>query len=132
MTTTTTKEFVIPLENKPGTVAEVATALGKANINIIGVLVEAQGDYGVARIITSDPTKTEGWLRSTNRPFRTNDVITVNVANTPGELGRIAAKLAASGVNINAAYASTVTSGNNVGLTLAVSDVAGAQKVLNG
>ena len=127
---TTQREFVIPLENRPGTVAEVATALGKANINILGFLLEAQGDFGVARIITSDPAKTEGWLKQTARPYRTNDVITVNVPNNPGELGRITTKLAASGVNINAAYSTTAIGSNTPGITLAVSDINSARKAL--
>ena len=128
-TTTIAKEFVIPLENRPGTLAEVATALGKANVNILGFLLEAQGDFGVARIVTSDPAKTEGWLKQTSRAYRANDVVTVPAQNAPGELGRITSKLAASGVNVNAAYPSA-TAANQVGLTFAVDDVAGAKKAL--
>jgi hypothetical protein len=127
---TTQREFVIPLQNKPGTVAEIASSLGKANVNILGFLVEAQGDFGVARILTSDPAKTEGWLKQTNRLYHANDVITVNVPNNPGELGRIASKLAASGVNINAAYPTITPGSNNPSLTLAVNDIASARKVL--
>lgn len=130
MTPTTEREFVIALENRPGTVAEVASALGKANVNILGFLVEAQGEFGVARIVTSDPTKTEGWLKQTNRPYRANEVITVNVPNNPGELGRIASKLSASGININAAYATTRPGNANPGITLAVDNVPSARKVL--
>jgi hypothetical protein len=122
---TTSREFVIPLENRPGTIAEVATSLGKANVNIIGFLVEAQGEFGIARVITSDPAKTEGWLKQTNRPYRANDVVIAPVKPQPGELGRVASKLAASGVNINASYPT-----ENGGIAFAVNDVNGAKKVL--
>lgn len=129
-TPTTNKEFVLPLENRPGTFAEVATALGKANINIIGFLLEAQGDYGVARVVTSDPGKTESWLKSSSKPYRTNDVITIPVKDQAGELGRIATTLSKSGVNVNAAYPTTTP--NGFGLTFAVSDVQTAKKALQG
>jgi hypothetical protein len=126
MTTTTNREFVVPLENKPGTLAEVATALGKSNVNILGYLLEAQGDFGVARIITSEPAKTESWLKSTNRPFRVNDVVIAQVKPQPGELGRIATALAKSGVNVTASYAT------EDGLAFAVDNVATARKALGG
>lgn len=129
-TPTTNKEFVLPLENRPGTLAEVATALGKANINIVGFLLEAQGDYGIARVVTSDPGKTESWLRSSGKPYRTNDVITIPVQDKAGELGRIATTLSKSGVNITAAYPTTTPTG--LGLTFAVNDAQTAKKVLQG
>lgn len=126
----TNREFVIVLENKPGTVAEVATALGKANINIQGYLVNATGEFGTIRIVTSDPTKTESWLKSTNRVYQSHDVVTVPIQNKPGELGTFASTLAKSGVNIQASYATAVP--NGIGLTFAVNDLNSARKVLNG
>lgn len=126
-TTTTQKEFVIPLENKPGTLADVATSLGKANINIIGYLVQAQGEYGIVRMITSDPAKTEGWLKQTNRPFRMNEVVWTPVKPQPGELGRIATALSKSGVNITATYPT-----ENGGLAFCVDNVPSARKALGG
>lgn len=127
MNTTTQKEFVIPLENKPGTLAEVATSLGKANINIIGYLVQAQGEYGIVRLITSDPAKTEGWLKQTNHAYRTNEVVWTPVKPQPGELGRITTQLSNSGVNITATYPT-----ENGGLAFCVDNVQSARKVLGG
>lgn len=127
MTTTTNREFVVPLENKPGTLAEVATALGKANIDILGYLLEAQGDFGVLRIVTSEPAKTEAWLKGANRPFRANDVIIATVQPQPGELGRITTTLAKSGVNVTASYATQAG-----GLAFAVDNATTARKALGG
>ena len=129
-TPTTQKEYVIPLENRPGTLTEVTSALGKANVNILGYLLEAQGDFGVFRFTTNEPGKTESWLKSTNRPYRANDVITVPVPNNPGELGRITSTLAKSGVNVLGSYPSSIN--NQIGLTFAVNDIATAKKVLQG
>lgn len=129
-TPTTQREFVIPLENKPGTLAEVATALGKANINIQGYLLEAQGDFGVYRFIPSDPSKTEGWLKQSNRPYRTNEVITVPVMDKPGELGRLCTNLSKSGVNVTASYPTNTP--NGIGIAFCVNDVQSARKSLSG
>lgn len=129
-TTTTQKEYVIPLENKPGSLAEVTSALGKANINILGYLLEAQGEFGIFRFITNDPTKTEGWLRQASRPFRTNEVIAVSAPSNPGELGRLTTTLSKSGVNITASYPTSVN--NALGIAFAVDNLAGARKALGG
>lgn len=126
----TSREFVMPLENRPGTLAEIATALGKANVNIVGFLLEAQGDYGIVRVVTNDAGKTESWLKSSGRPYRANDVITINVQDKPGELGRIASTLAKSGVNVTAAYPTSGPKG--IGITFAVDDVGSAKKALQG
>ena len=127
MNVTTQKEFVIPLENKPGTLAEVASSLGKANVNIVGFLVQAQGEYGIIRLITNDPLKTESWLRQTNRMFHVNEVVWTPAKPQPGELGRIATTLTKSGINVTASYPT-----ENGGIAFCVNDVPGARKVLSG
>lgn len=129
-TPTTQREFVIPLENKPGTLADVASALGKSNVNVLGYLLEAQGDFGVFRFFTSDPVKAETWLKESRRPYRSNEIIVAPVPNTPGELGRIATALSKSGVNITASYPSTVNGG--VGIAFAVDNVSAAKKIISG
>ena len=126
-TTTTQKEFVIPIENKPGTFAAVASALGSANVNIVGCLVQAQGEYGIVRLITSDPAKTEAWLKQTNHAYRTNDVVWTPLSPKPGELGRVATLLSKSGINITATYPT-----ENNGMAFAVDNVPSAKKVLGG
>lgn len=103
------------------------SSLGKANINIIGYLVQAQGEYGIVRLITSDPAKTEGWLRQTNRMHHVNDVVWTPVKPQPGELGRIAATLSKSSVNITATYPT-----ENGGLAFCVDNVPSARKALGG
>lgn len=127
MNVSTQKEFVIPLENKAGTLAEVASSLGKANVNILGYLVQAQGEYGIVRLITSDAMKTENWLRQTHRMFHVNEVVWAPAKPQPGELGRIATTLSKSGINITASYPT-----ENGGIALCVNDVPGARKVLGG
>jgi hypothetical protein len=127
--TTTVKEFIVALENKPGTLAEVAGALGKANVNITGFQLQAQGDFGQFRFTTSDPAKTEGWLRTTKHAWRARDAVAAPAANKPGELGRLAQKLAASGVNVEATY-HVFPSSNESQILFSVSDVQAAVKAL--
>lgn len=128
-TATTTKEFVIVIENKPGTLGEITSALGKASINITGFQLQSQVDFGVLRLTTADPGKTESWLKGTRYAYRVRDVVTVPAKNRPGEIGRLAQTLAASGINIEAAY-HTFPSDSDARVAFAVDDVPGALKVL--
>lgn len=132
MNTTTQREFVIPLENRPGTLAEVTSALGKANINITGFLCESQGDFGVFRFIPSDPSKTEGWLKETRRPYRSNEVLVAPIPNHAGELGRVTTNLSKSGVNVLSAYPCTTPNvPNGYGIAFCVDNVPSAKKILS-
>ena len=129
MPATTSKEFVISVENEPGTLADLATALARENINIRGFLCEGRGEFGILRLVTDKPDATEAMLRAHRRAFRTNDVVSVRVTNRPGELARIAQLLAASGVHVNAAYTTATTEGD-AQLTFALDDLRSAHKVL--
>lgn len=99
-----TKEFIVALENKPGTLADVAKILADANVNILGVDLRALGEFGTARFITSDPTKTEQTLRTKGLKFTTTEVVTAKVPNKVGQLAEVTQKLAKAGINIEAAY----------------------------
>ncbi|HEV8359638.1 MAG TPA: ACT domain-containing protein, partial [Candidatus Thermoplasmatota archaeon] len=60
---TRTKEFVVALENRPGTLAELTRALASANVNITAIDCEGLGDFGTARLLTNDVGKTETTLK---------------------------------------------------------------------
>jgi hypothetical protein len=126
---TTTKEFIMVLENKPGTLAEIGTALGKANVHITGFDMQSQQDFGTLRFATSEPAKTEQWLKGTRYTYRVRDLVTVPAEDRPGELGRIAQILGASGININAAY--RVSENGSARIGFAVDDIPSAVKALS-
>lgn len=127
---TTSTEFVIPLENQVGTLAEIAGVLAKENVNITGLLCEGGNEFGTMRLVTDDPTTTARVLRAAHRTFRANDVIALRVPNEPGRLLDVAQRLAASGVNVNAAYVTAAPDGTAL-LTFNVDDLRSAQKILH-
>ncbi|MGQ0535392.1 MAG: ACT domain-containing protein [Methanobacteriota archaeon] len=129
MVATTTKEFIVALENRPGTLAEIATALGRSNVNINGFALQAQGDFGQFRFVTDDTTKAEQFLKGTRYSYRTREAVTVHVPNRPGELAKIAQKLTSSGINIEASYPLAST-GTEPQIAFSVHDVPSALKIL--
>lgn len=124
-----TKEFVLPLENRPGAFAELAAGLGKEGINIVGFLLEAQGEFGLVRLVTDDAARTGAFLDEGHQRYRVNDAIVVAVPNVAGAVGVLAERLAASGVNIHAAYPSAGPQGGSF-VTFVVDDMQSARKIL--
>ena len=125
-----TREFVINLENRPGTLAEVTRALGGANINIVGFCLQTNDENGTFRFVTNDEPKTENWLKSKGHKYKANEIITTRVKNSPGELGLLCESLSKSGVNIEACYPLAGHGPSDTELAFCVDDAQSARKVL--
>jgi len=122
-------QFCICLSNKPGTLAKLCASLTRARVNIEAISVADSADCCLVRMVASPMAKAKAALTRGKYNFCTQRVLTVKAANKPGELGRIAAKLARAGVNINYVYAST-GDGKSCLLVLSVSDLDRAAKAV--
>lgn len=61
--------FTVQLEDKPGSLARVAAALGEADVNITGIVGVAEDTDGALMLTTSDPAKTRAAFESLGLPF---------------------------------------------------------------
>lgn len=104
------KDLTIIMEDRPGSLATLGEALGRAGVNIEGVCaVTAQGK-GEIHILVEDAVKAGGALRASGmQVLRETDVLVEDIRDRPGELGNIARRLAGAGVNIQVAYLATST-----------------------
>lgn len=125
-----TKEFVVTVENRPGTLAELARALAQANVNILGLDSDALGEFGTIRLVTQDPAGTERTLQQRGFKFRSGEVLTVRVPNRPGTIADAAERLARSGINIENLYGYASPGADEQALVLRVRDLPQAEKVL--
>ena len=105
------------LENKPGRMANVCSALGRKKVNIRALTVMDSKEHSVLRFVTDDIAQTKVVLTSLGTPFQETDVMVVELDNRPGSLARVCEKLAADHINIDYAYCSTGAShGRTVGI----------------
>ena len=96
------KDLGIRLDDRPGTLAEMGEALGRA-----GVSVEGGGVFaGVAHFLFDDAQAARTALEAAGiRVFEENEVVTVRLRqDEPGQLGKIARRMAEAGVNIGVQY----------------------------
>ena len=126
-----TKQLAIFLDNRPGMLARLADALAAAKINIYAISTSDTVDHSVIRLVLSDYRKAMHLFEEHGTLVVDDDVLVIDGSNKPGELARIAHKLADAKVNIEYCYSATPPEAKKGLLVLRVSNAAKALKVLN-
>jgi hypothetical protein len=128
----TTKQVSVFLENKPGRLANVLSALAREKVNIAALSVMDSHEQSVLRVVVNDVAKTVQTLNALNTRHAETDVLVVELRNQPGALAHVCELLGAEHINIEYAYCS---SGGRNGKTVGVFKVSNtdkAQRVLAG
>ena len=121
-----TKQFTISIENRPGTVAEVARAMGNAKVNILALLGTVLGTTGTVELIVEDARRAKKALDQARLAYRETNVEEHELPNKPGALAEALEKLAAKGVNLNSIHATAAKGGKKA---VVVYTVAAEEKV---
>ena len=88
--------------------ADLCSALTEHHINIRAITVLETIDIGTLRLIVDDVEAAKEALREAGAAFVVVPVITIPIANKPGEFARIARTIANAGINIEYVYATAV------------------------
>ena len=123
------KEFDVYVQNKPGGLAMVCELLGNQGVNIRAISSERGSGKPMIRIVTDDETTTKSALARSGIGYDLKDVIAVRMLDRPGELGKIASKLARAMVNVDSIYI-LGKDGDATEIALTVDDIQKAQSVL--
>lgn len=65
--------FTVQLEDAPGSLAKVATALAERGVNITGIVGVAEDTDGALMLTTSDPEATRAAFEALQLPFEEHD-----------------------------------------------------------
>lgn len=120
------KQFTITIENRPGTVAEIAHTLGNAKVNILALLGTAQGTTGTVELVVEDARRAKKALDEAKVTYRETAAEGYELPNKPGALAQCLDKLAAKGVNLNSICATAAKGGRKA---VVVYSVAAEEKV---
>ena len=99
------KQLSIFLENKSGRFTEIANILGEAGINMSAFTVAENSDFGILRIIVSDPDKAKDILREARFAVSVTDVVCLQCPNVPGSLAKAMSILTEANIFIEYMYA---------------------------
>ena len=126
-----TKQLAIFLDNRPGMLARVADALAGAKINIYAISTSDTVDHSVIRLVVSDYRKALHVFEEHGTLVVEDDVLMIDGSNKPGELARLAQKLADAKVNIEYCYSATPATSKQGLMIMRVSNPTKAFKALN-
>lgn len=121
-----TKDLTVILEDRPGTLADMGEALGKAGINIEGVCGFAIEGRGVGHIVVEDAAAARRSLEEVGLEVGDErEVLVLEIEDRPGALGEVSRRIANAGVNLELVYLAT-----NTRLVVGADDLERARAVL--
>lgn len=112
------------LENKSGRLAELARALGDADINMHALMVADTMDFGVVRIICDTPKRAKSILDELGFGASITAVTAVEIPQRPGGLADVLEALNAAGMGVEYAYCFVEPSGEAAVDVIKVDDAA--------
>ena len=98
-------DLTVTLEDRPGALADMGDALGRAGVNIDGISGTAAS--GEVHILVEDASAARSALTDAGiQVGPDNEVVKVAFENRPGEMGEIGRRVADAGANIEVVYIS--------------------------
>jgi hypothetical protein len=100
------KDLAIALENRPGALAEMGEALGKAGVSVEGGGAWVVDGKGVAHFLFKDGPAARRALEAKGiKVMAERDVVVQRLKQAvPGQLGQLARRMADAGINIEVMY----------------------------
>lgn len=100
------KQLSVFAENKKGTMRRITGILCENAINIWGSVNNDSAEYGIIRMVVSDPEAAEKMLKEAGYLCRLTEVIGVELEDEVGNLNRLLQALEESNINVNYMYLS--------------------------
>jgi hypothetical protein len=122
-------QIVLTAESKPGVLAKVCDALGKAGVNITALCAGESTGRGKVRLAVSDAARAKEALAAAKIRCREEPALLLSLEDRPGALAAVASRLAAARINVKCAYATT-SGGGRAQVVLVVANPDKAEKAL--
>ena len=100
----TIKQLSIFLENKSGTLVTVLDLFKQSQIQLIAITIADTAEYGICRIICSDPTHACEVLKQAGVAVALTDVFAIELDNKPGSGADAIKVFSDSGISIAYLY----------------------------
>ena len=117
------KQLTVSVENRPGMLGEVGSALGAKKVNIVAFMATVTENRGPIRMVVDKPAAAKRVFAEHRWETTEEEVLLVALPDKPGSLGRTAHKLREASVNIEYAYAGLGPSARRVNAYFGVSDL---------
>lgn len=120
-------DLTVIVENRPGVMADLGEATGRAGVNIEGLCAVTGDGKGFIHLLVEDSSAARGALEDAGFGIADErEAVVVDLHDKPGAMGEITRDLAEAGVDIDVAY--TIFSG--VRLVIVTEDTEKARAAL--
>lgn len=99
------RQLSVFLENRTGTLCELTQALTDNGIDVRAITLADTVEFGILRLIVSDPVKAEQVLRERHFTVSITEVLCVRVDDVPGGLNAVLQILQKAGISLEYVYA---------------------------
>ncbi len=120
------KQVTVFIGNTEGRIEKVTEVLKENSINISSLSLAESVDFGLLRLIVSDPEKAKDALKAEGLSARLSDVIAVEISNAPGSLHELLTAL----VDFNIEYMYVLSSTDKASMVMKIKDWSAAEKVI--
>lgn len=123
------KQLSVFIENREGRLEGVTQVLMEHNINIASFSLADAAEYGMLRMIVSDPEEARKVLKEEGFSAKLTDVIAVKIPQKPGTLHEVLRVLFEKGLSVEYMY-TLATTGSDTSVIMKISDLKGALEIL--
>ena len=122
------KQLSVFIENREGRLEQVTDVIREENINILSLSMADTTEYGMLRMVVSDPERAKDALRAKGFSAMLTDVLAVKLEDKVGALHKMPHILCSQGLNIEYMYA--LASANRRAMIVKASDGEAAGKAV--
>lgn len=124
------KQFSVFMPNSPGALSRLAALFAENGINIVGIASEVRDDSGLVRIALSHDADASPILSKAGFSSVETPILSVELDDEPGQLGRVAAALAEGKINITTVYGTSSPGARSARVLIAVQNIDKALTIL--
>lgn len=125
------EQISVFIENKQGKLAEVADVLAENNIDISALSLADTDEYGVLRMIVSDPHKAKEALYNHGIVGKVTNVLAVAIDDRPGGFAKALENLSSNKIEIKYMYACVAHEQGKALMIFSVDDPVSANEIIS-
>ena len=99
------KQISIYLENKTGTISDIANLLSENDINMFSMCIADTKDFGILRIVASDTEKAAEIIKNAGHTFNVREIVCFSIPDKTGSLANVLRIFKDNDINIEYMYA---------------------------
>lgn len=124
------EQISVFIENKEGRLSAIANVLAESKIDVSALSLADTEEYGVLRMIVSNPHKAKEVLSENGIVGKVTDVLAVTIEDKPGGFSKALDVLTQKGISVKYMYASMSHQKGKAIMILSVNDVEKAEEIL--